>query len=165
MTIKILTDFLRLHLSVVILVLNRMLLVCFKYVKKWIIWYLGLRQFYTAGLYPPYLVILGIYSFLRLREGEKCYRSLVKEFPIGFYVCPPFSCLTSPTVFLGNWRWREREAELSKYSNYQVETFSVRSLGLEPSLTLATFRFQLVGVRHRCPVAEWFPHASFVCLN
>lgn len=73
--------------------------------------------------------------------------------------------LTDCTGFLGNWEPWDGEAELSKYSNYQIETYSFRLLGSEPTLTLATFRFQLAGVKHKCRVAEWFPHASFVYLS
>lgn len=34
---------------------------------------------------------------------------------------------------------------------------TVRWLGWELTLTLSTFRFQWLGVKHKCPVSEWFP--------
>ena len=145
-----------------------MLLVCFKYPEKWVTWHLRLRKFYTAGLVSTWFSHLEHMFFQdpeKKRHTKGLWNHWLNNFLLDSMCVPHFLALTSRTSFLGDWRWWEREEELCKQSKSQIETYSVGLLGLEPTLTLAAFRFQLVGVKHKCPVAEWFPHASFMYLN
>lgn len=135
-------------------------------------------QFCSGGLVSAWFSHLGN-VFILWRELIVIQRKrdilkicLILSEAIGWAISSWIQCMS--LIFLPgslHWfSWEQRmmgkRAELPEYNITKLKPIqTVRLRASEPPLTLAAFRFQLVGVKHKCPLAEWFLHASFVSLT